>query len=424
MARFITIAAVLAAMTVSALASPSAHKEERATPGKAKTLPFTAKVGSGKLGVSNIAAADRARIAHIKSDAALRKAGVKGGAFGSKKGKKSRAEFSVAATNAAVTYTAPVVVGGGVTRDLLIDTGSSNTWIGFLQEYDGTDCSGEFEVSYGSGFVFGEECFDEVRLSDDLVIANQSFGVAEFGDGFSQDGILGIGPVDLTEGTTSDFDTVPTVTDNLFAQGTIDVESIGVFYAPTTEESVTNGELTFGGADESKLSKSIAYTPLTTTEPATFYWGVDQTVAYGDSEILPLSAGIVDTGTTLVYLATDAYDKYVAATGAVYDDQSTGLLAITEAQFEALQPLTFNIGSAGSYSLSPNAQIWPRALNEAIGGNSSAIYLVVADFGSPSGEGLDFIDGYTFLERYYTVYDTTNGQFGIAPTEFTDATTN
>jgi hypothetical protein len=52
-------------------------------------------------------------------------------------------------------------------------------------------------------------------------------------------------------------------------QGTIDVESIGVFYAPTTEESVTNGELTFGGADESKLSKSIVYTPLTTTEPAT-----------------------------------------------------------------------------------------------------------------------------------------------------------
>jgi cathepsin E len=93
---------------------------------------------------------------------------------------------------------------------------------------------------------------------------------------------------------------------------------------------------------------------------------------------------IESQGTTLVYIATDAYNAYVAATGAVYDGQSTGLLAITEAQYAALEPLTFNIGTAGSYALSPNAQIWPRALNTAIGGNDSAIYLVVADVSAPS----------------------------------------
>jgi hypothetical protein len=90
---------------------------------------------------------------------------------------------------------------------------------------------------------------------------------------------------------------------------------------------------------------------------------------------IPLSV----QGTTLIYIATDAYNKYVAATGAVYDGVSTGLLAITEEQYEALQPLGFNIGSAGSYSLPPNAQIWPRALNTYIGGNDSVIYLIVAD---------------------------------------------
>jgi hypothetical protein len=84
-------------------------------------------------------------------------------------------------------------------------------------------------------------------------------------------------------------------------------------------------------------------------------------------------------GTTLVYLASEAYDAYVAATGAVYDDEYTGLLAITEDQYAGLEPLVFNIGTAGSYALSPNAQIWPRALNTAIGGNASAIYLIVAD---------------------------------------------
>jgi hypothetical protein len=62
--------------------------------------------------------------------------------------------------------------------------------------------------------------------------------------------------------------------------------------------------------------------------------------------------------------------------------------------------------------------------NSYIGGSSSYVYLVVNDLGSNSGEGLDFIDGYTFLERFYTVYDTTNKRFGIATTSYTTATTN
>lgn len=46
---------------------------------------------------------------------------------------------------------------------------------------------------------------------------------------------------------------VPTVTDNLFSNGTISVESIGISYVPTTSATaVANGELTFGGVDESK----------------------------------------------------------------------------------------------------------------------------------------------------------------------------
>ena len=63
-------------------------------------------------------------------------------------------------------------------------------------------------------------------------------------------------------------------------------------------------------------------------------------------------------------------------------------------------------------------------LNTAIGGDADSIYLVTADLGSDSGEGLDFIDGYTFLERFYYVYDVANAQVGFATTSFTDATTN
>jgi hypothetical protein len=44
-----------------------------------------------------------------------------------------------------------------------------------------------------------------------------------------------------------------------------------------------------------------------------------------------------------------------------------------------------------TYELTPNAQIWPRALNSILGGDDEKIYLVAADLGRPSGSGLDFM---------------------------------
>lgn len=43
-----------------------------------------------------------------------------------------------------------------------------------------------------------------------------------------------------------------------------------------------------------------------------------------------------------------------------------------------------------------NAQIFPRSLNTAIGGDSNATYLIIQDSG-PLGQGLNFVNGFTFL---------------------------
>ncbi len=77
------------------------------------------------------------------------------------------------------------------------------------------------------------------------------------------------------------------------------------------------------------------------------------------------------------------------------------------------------------FTLTANAQIWPRSLNDQLGAQPGDIYLVVQDFGSLSSKiGFDFINGYTWLERFYTVYDTANHRVGFATTPFTSATTN
>lgn len=69
-----------------------------------------------------------------------------------------------------------------------------------------------------------------------------------------------------------------------------------------------------------RFTGSINYVPITKTSPASNYWGIDQSLTYGnDTPLLDMSSGIVDTGTTLLLIATDAFQAYQEATGAVLD---------------------------------------------------------------------------------------------------------
>ena len=123
---------------------------------------------------------------------------------------------------------------------------------------------------------------------------------------------------------------------------------------------------------------------------------LDQSITYGNSTtpILTTTAGIVDTGTTLLYLATDAFQAYQRATGATLD-RNTGLLKLSSSEFKNLQSLFFHIGGT-TFEMTPNAQIWPRSLNSELGGDEDSIYLVAADNGQNSGQGLDFINGFVW----------------------------
>ncbi|KDR82142.1 hypothetical protein GALMADRAFT_135505 [Galerina marginata CBS 339.88] len=371
--------------------------------------------------VHNLVRHDQARARVLKAKGAAMAAGL---SF------QNTAIINEPVNNQATTYIAKIDIGNPPTSYfLIVDTGSSNTWIGAGTSYNKTTTSTEttnsVTVSYGSGSFAGTEFTDQVAITPGLVIPNQSIGVASRSNGFiGLDGILGIGPVDLTRGTLSPAtDTqIPTVTDNLFAKGVISNNKIGVYFEPSNTTESENGEITWGGTDSTKFTGSITYIPLTRASPANEYWGINQSVRYGTTAILSTTAGIVDTGTTLILLATDGFKKYQSATGGV-DDQVTGLLRVTPAQFKNLKSLFFTSGGA-TFELTANAQIWPRALNTDIGGTGGNIYLIVASLGSTSGEGLDFINGFAFLERFYSVLDTENKRVGFATTHYTYATFN
>ncbi|KAF5386467.1 hypothetical protein D9757_005902 [Collybiopsis confluens] len=335
---------------------------------------------------------------------------------------------SVGVKNEAITYIAQVSVGTSKQKfNLLVDSGSSNTWVGanttnaYVPSSSSVWTDDIVIVEYGSGYFFGYEYYDTLTLSNALVITNQSLGGASFSQGFTtMDGILGIGPIALTDGTilgsTAPVFTVPTVSDNLYTQGKISNEVVGVAFAPTTGASnEPEGALVFGAQDSSRFVGQITYVPKETD-----YWGINQSISYKGVEIMATSTGVIDTGTTLLYLPTDTFNSYIASTGGVFDE-ATGLYEITEAQYNALEDLVFNIGGT-ELPLTPNAQIWPRSLNGNIGGAQGKIYLNAVS--TEPVNGLNFINGYVFLERYYTVFDTTNNRVGFAATSFTNATSN
>jgi hypothetical protein len=200
--------------------------------------------------------------------------------------------------------------------------------------------------------------------------------------------------------------------------------------------------------DEIFCSHLGLHSPTTTTEPANKFWGVDASFRYGDggtSIILDTSAGVIDTITNRILLsegklicnsgsyqkyvyrfippALDAYNSYASATGGVLD-QNTGLLSITPDQYENLQSLFFDI-SGTTYEITKNAQIYPRAMTEIIGGKSDGIYLIVQDISfSRQPAGISFVLGRPFLQRFYTVLDSGNSNVGFATTQFTEAETN
>ncbi|KAG2141894.1 aspartic proteinase [Suillus clintonianus] len=384
------------------------------------TLPIARKLNVPN-GTINLLQRDKARVAAIK-----------GRSFDTLNRRAASDSVPMTVDDTVWAYVAQVGVGSpATTYNLIIDTESSNIWVGAVKPYVQTSTSintgQEVGVGYGSGAFAGTIYKDTVTLGKGLTITNQSIGVASntsafgFGDA---DGILGLGPISLTMGTlnNSPVGGVPTVTDNLHSQGTISQDVVGISFKPITSLTGTSGELTFGGTDATKYTGSIAYTPLTTTPPALYYWGINQSIAYGTTTILSTTSGIIDSRTALIYIATDAFDKYQSATGATLD-AATGLLSVTSDQYSALKNLDFTYDN-NTFSLTPNGQIWPRSLNTYLGGSSSAIYLVIHDLGSTSGSGIDFLTGYTFLERFYSVYDATNGRVGFATTKYTNATTN
>ncbi|KAK1252236.1 hypothetical protein MKX08_003423 [Trichoderma sp. CBMAI-0020] len=380
--------AVVAAAT-AALASPVKPS------GKAKTVTLPVKRVSNVKSAKSLVQKGHARLAKVNGVKTVGNVDASAGSI----------------TNEDVSYVAQVTIGDG-TYSLIVDTGSSNLWCGAQSQCEpsstGQSTGASVQVGYGSGSFSGTEYTDNVSFGG-LTVQGQSVGAADQASGFNGvDGIIGFGPVDLTANTVDGADQVPTFMDNLYSQGSIASEVLGVSFRPESgsDSDDTNGELTLGGTDSSKYSGSITYFNTLQSGQAASYWGISiASFAYGSTTLASSATGIVDTGTTLIYIPTKAYNKLLSAAGGSADQ--SGLTA-----FSSKPTANFNIKFGSStFSLTPAQYLVPTAQYDEFGLSQGQYYAFFADGGS---SGVDTIIGQKFLENYYSVFDTTNSRIGFA----------
>ncbi|KAG2356830.1 aspartic peptidase A1 [Suillus spraguei] len=401
-----SVASLLALLAFSITGSPAEVRNSPITLPMTRRLPFS--------NVTEILRSDEARVAAFMEY--------------STHGRRNREKVPLININWA--YAVSVQIGfPPITYNLIVDSYSAITWVGASTKYvssTGVDLKEPVVVEYSSGFFEGTIFRDTVYLSDVLAIDGMRIGVASISQGIGFDGILGIGPTMSSLGTltNSPGDTIPSVTEYLFQQATIGHPIVGIFFKPIVTDTVNDGELYFGDAEPDIDIDKFTYTRIIQTPSSSLNWGIKLEINYGNIELMPLTIGVVDCGCTFLYIASDAYEKYKALTGGTVNNVALGLLQISAAQYYLLRDLNFYIGYHQKYSLTPNAQIWPRSLNYVIYGNPYDIFLVVKSLPTPTGAGFDFINGYVFLQRFYTVFDARRSRVGFAPTPFTGATTN
>ncbi|KAJ7636404.1 putative cathepsin E [Roridomyces roridus] len=325
------------------------------------------------------------------------------------------------ATNELNAYIAQTKV-GSQTFDLVVDTGSSNTWVGsdtkFIAGSTGNNTGNAVEVDYGSGGFIGDEYTDAVSIGG-TGVKQQSIGVAQLAIGFDGvDGILGLGPVELTQGTVQGVSEVPTFMQTLVSEGVIAQNILGISFAPiqgSAPES-TNGVLTFGGVDSKLFKGNITYTPRIPP-----FWGISaSSFKFGANSLGPNSTaaylGFVDTGTTLILLPGPVFTAFLTVSNASVDP-STGFVAFP-ANAKPTQDISFVMGGT-MFTMTPEQYLLPQAqyafwgisAQQAQASGGYALFGNAETAGAPAG----FVLGMSFLEFFYSVYDAENDRVGLAP---------
>ncbi|KAF8699264.1 Acid protease, partial [Rhizoctonia solani] len=402
-----------AASAPPAAASPPA---EAATSVAASSTAPAAPVATGGAGNGTVAVGSN-KDGFSKVDLA---AAINGGVTNSN---KPTAANSIALDNEAndIGYLATIQL-GTPPRDfrLLMDSGSADMWVGgeACQSQAGGGCGNHtflgtksstsfksagrtFQVTYGTGQVAGDVITDDVVIAG-LKLPAHTFGAAtvesvEFSSNDTPfDGLVGLAKSSLSN---QKVDTPP---ESLAKAGLIQ-SAITSYKIPRLADGKNDGEITFGGIDETKIDAATT-TTMPNVNPNGF-WEVPFTAAVGGKDIgLTGRTAILDTGTSLIIAPpADAQALHAQIPGSKSDGQGGFTIpCTTDAQ------VAFTMGGQ-SFAIDPRDLLFvPVNQNNLQGDCVSGI--MSGQIGGPQ----EWLVGDVFLKNVYFSHDVAKNAITLA----------
>ena len=295
---------------------------------------------------------------------------------------------------------------------MLLDTGAANTWV------MGSNCTtsaclahdtfgsqdssslhvatAPWSVSYGTGTVQG------VTVSDTVAFANYSvemgFGSAtETSNDFNNypmDGILGLGR------TASNEIGTPTVMQVLDDKDLLQANILGI-HLQRNSDGAKDGQITFGGVDNSKFHGALSYTQTLSSDSTLWEIPIEDLAVSGTSSQLSGRSAIIDTGTSYILMPpADAQTLHAQIPGSTNTGGSPNFMipcnTVATVQF------TF---SGVTYGVHPKDYMGKADTT----GKMCASNII----GQQAYSATQWILGDVFLKNVYTVFDFDKDRIGF-----------
>lgn len=303
---------------------------------------------------------------------------------------------------------------------ILMDSGSADLWVGSedCQSENGGGCGNhqflgpqsstsfksstkQFTVQYGTGAVSGQIVQDLVTVAG-LQLGPHIFGTAsqetaDFSDNsVSFDGLMG-----LAQSTLSEQQTLTPV-EAMAKQGLIQ-EAITSYKISRLADDKNDGEITFGGLDQSKFDPKTL-TTLDNVSKNGFWEAAMPAVTVGGKDSgLQGRTAIIDTGTTLIVApATDANAVHALIAGAKSDGQGGFTIPCN-----TTTQVSLKFGTQ-AFNIDPRDLAFAPVSNDPNGDCLSGI-----SSGNVGGAN-EWLVGDVFLKNAYFSTDVTKNQLSLA----------
>ncbi|KAJ3305386.1 hypothetical protein HDU76_005017 [Blyttiomyces sp. JEL0837] len=344
-------------------------------------------------------------------------------------------------------YLAKVTVGTNQTFLMLLDTGSSDTWVrgqdckAFPNTEDDGSCNGKalrlsdkniapilnggkkinVTVKYGSdpknptSALIIDVYHAKLTLGDtnstSKVSAVTKIGVSVAEKGFPFDGIMGLGYDSLSE-ISSTLSSLGDKTPNAnFIDSLPGIHVFGFYISSETDGDV--GEFSVGGIDSNRVSGDLTYFKVGSQN----YWdfgfegakwkfaglGAGVEASTGGSFNGVLKNVIVDSGTPFMVLDDSVASAINSGLGATFD-KSFGLYKLDCNPKVKYPTLQITLGN-GTFDIPSDYYI--QSFKD---GSSSVCYSLISPGGNAATAG---ILGIPFMRSYYSVFDKVNNQIGF-----------